>query len=170
VTTDHAGQILKATGVPPTVEIAQNSKKVLALCIQTLEGVQAMGKTVKDAVFQAFEHRAIKKGQMTTQQMKDMLLQSQQEMQTFASQQIASFRNEAHVVLGEDAQHVTDDDDDDAVFADGMDGQVGEVGGPGCMHIADGCGKLQKISNFQKSHALSAMTGCCGLLGCLDMR
>jgi hypothetical protein len=67
VTTDPIGQIRKATGVPPTIEIAQNSKKVLALCIETLEAVQAMGETVKDAVFQAFEHRVIENGQMTTQ-------------------------------------------------------------------------------------------------------
>ncbi len=110
-----------------------------------------MGETVKDAIFQAFELRAIKNGQMTTQQMKDMLLQSQQEMQTFVSQQITTLRNAVPVVPGEyDQRHaVTDDDDGDAIFADGMDDEVGEqVGAPGCTHTAAKCGKLQKISNF----------------------
>jgi hypothetical protein len=63
--------------------------------------------------------------------MKDMLLQSQQEMQTFVSQQIATLWNAGPVVPGEDDQRhaVTDDDDgDSAEFADGMDDEVG--GGP----------------------------------------
>ena len=62
-----------------------------------------------------------------------MLLQSQQEMQTFVSQQIMTLRNAVPVVPGEDDQQhaVTDDGNGNAIFADGMDDKVGEqVGGP----------------------------------------
>jgi hypothetical protein len=148
VTTDPGGQILKATGVPPTIEIAQNSKKVLALCIETLEGVQAMGETIKDAVFQAFELRAIENGQMTTQQMKDMLLQSQEEMQTFMTQQIATLRNAVALVPAEVA--VSDDDDGDAVFADGMDDEeVGEAVGGGHRLYTHGGRMWQTPKDFE---------------------
>jgi hypothetical protein len=69
-----------------------------------------------------------------------MLLQSQQEMQTFVSQQIMTLRNAVPVVPGADDQRhaVTDDDDGDAVFADGMDDKVGEQAGAPMLYTHSG--------------------------------
>jgi hypothetical protein len=129
-----------------------------------------MGETVKDVVFQAFEHRTIKNGQMTTQQMKDILLQSQQEMQTLCHSKSRHFGMPLLWSLVKMLSMVLMMMMVTPFLLMGWMTKLKKLGGPGCTHIAAGCGKLQNISNFQKSRSLSAMTGCCGLLGCLDMR
>jgi hypothetical protein len=173
VTTDPVGQILKATGVPPTIEIAQNSKKVLALCIKTQEGVQAMGETVKDTVFQAFELRAIKNRQMATQQMKDMLYKASRRFKLFCYSKLRRFgmpflwslvKMISSMLLLMMATVMP------FLLMGWMTKLGNKLGAPGRKHMAAKCGKLQKLSNFQKSRALSAMAGRCGLLDYLDMR
>jgi hypothetical protein len=88
VTTEPGSQILCATGIPPTVKYAVTLKKMFKLCEQTLAGVGKMTNQMGEAVCKALEENAIKNGQMTKQQVMNLILEGHLLTKQFVGERI----------------------------------------------------------------------------------
>jgi len=72
VTLEPIGQVRQATGIPPHIMQAELTTKVLQTCMTTFNEVQKMTESVKDAVCNAIEQKAIENGHMTFDRLKTM--------------------------------------------------------------------------------------------------
>ena len=94
VTTEPTESMKVPTGIPPHVNNAIVMKKVLDLCIDTLEEVKALTTRVQTAVSEAYEAKAMENGQITTEQMKAIFAEYETEIKSYVGNQIASLRQE----------------------------------------------------------------------------
>jgi len=72
VTLEPIGQVRQAMGVPPHIQQAELTMKVLETCVTTFQEVKKMTKSVKEAVCEAIEQKAIENGHMTFDHLKAM--------------------------------------------------------------------------------------------------
>jgi hypothetical protein len=73
VTLQPEGQMTTPTGIPPHVASATMLQKVLTVCTNTLETVKDMTQRIEQGVKGAFEDKAEENGQVTGEQLKEML-------------------------------------------------------------------------------------------------
>ena len=72
VTLEPIGQVQQATGIPPHIQQAELTMKVLNTCLMTFKEVQNMTELVKEAICKAVEQKAIENGHMTFDHPKTM--------------------------------------------------------------------------------------------------
>jgi len=72
VTLEPIGQVRQATGIPPHIQQAELTMKVLETCITTFREVKNMTESVKEAICEAIEQKAIENGHMTFDCLKAM--------------------------------------------------------------------------------------------------
>lgn len=82
VTLDAEGHITHPTGIPPHIDQAKMLQKVLNVCKETLHDVQSMANTVKAAVCEAYEEKAIQQGHMTGERLERIMHNYQNELLT----------------------------------------------------------------------------------------
>jgi hypothetical protein len=125
VTTEPGGQILRATGIPPTVQNAVTLDKMYGLCQDTLKGVENMTEKLGDAVCTAFENNAIENGQMTKQQVANLISQGQEDTKTYVGDRLDTLKSAVTAAmqsLGQPDTGNTADAGDDIEDDNGPDG------------------------------------------------
>jgi hypothetical protein len=73
VTIEKTSTMQSATGIPPHIEAAAKTRKLLEMCTETLQAVRNQATQIRDAVFEAFETRAEENGQVTGERLKSIL-------------------------------------------------------------------------------------------------
>jgi hypothetical protein len=143
VTTEADGQILRATGIPPTVQNAVTLDTMLGLCRDTLERVENIQGKVGEAAVKALENNAIKNGQMTKQQVTNLIFEGQADTRSFAGEAIKELKSSVttaiarHNLAPRDTGNVTDngdavnDDNGHDIFADGEEDNAVKQSGQG---------------------------------------
>ena len=66
------GQVSRVTGIPPHIENAVLCTKLLTLCKETLVEVRSLTSSVRDAVSQVYEEKALENGMLTGERLKEM--------------------------------------------------------------------------------------------------
>ena len=94
VTTEPTESMKVPTGVPPHINNAILIKRILDLCINTLDEVKTLTKSVKAAVSEAYEEKAMENGQITSEQMKKIFTEYENEIKSYVGQQITLLRQE----------------------------------------------------------------------------
>ena len=69
---EAGGQVSRVTGIPPHIENAVLCTKLLTLCKETLVEVRSLTSSVRDAVSQVYEEKAIENGMLTGERLKEM--------------------------------------------------------------------------------------------------
>jgi hypothetical protein len=114
VSCESGGVMTRATGIPPHIEQIVMTRKVLGMCVDTLEEVRNMSEKIQEAVSIAFEAKALENGQLTGDRLKDLLQEQQQDIKDYVFLQLKEIRrgvppenieeeNNAVVVLDGDA-------------------------------------------------------------------
>jgi hypothetical protein len=111
VTVEAEGQITRPTGIPPHIEQAKVLRKVLNVCEETLRDVQSMANTVKDAVCEAYEEKALEQGHMTGERLERIMQDYQHELLTAVSARLEEFQLVAPGVQANDLQDQAEDND-----------------------------------------------------------
>ena len=106
---------------------ASVAKKILSLCVETLETVQQMAENVKESVKEAFEEKAEENGQITGERLKTMFEIHQNSMVTMIDQKLTELKNEirdAFPLAMVQQQEGGSIDNDNELFADGDEEEV----------------------------------------------
>jgi hypothetical protein len=122
VTLEPKGQVTTPTGIPPHIQHASVAKKILLLCVETLETVQQMADNVKESVKEAFEEKAEENGQITGERLKTMFESHQNSMVAMIDQKLTELKNEmrdAFPLAMVQQQEEGSIDNDNEIFADG---------------------------------------------------
>jgi len=125
VTLKPEGQVKCATGIPPHIQHASVAKKILSLCVETLQTVQQMADTVKDSVKEAFKEKAEENGQVTGEQLKQMFDEHHQTMADMIDQKLTKLKDEMRDSFPIVPQQQQDSANDNKMpFADGEEDDV----------------------------------------------
>ncbi|KAI2510970.1 hypothetical protein MHU86_3442 [Fragilaria crotonensis] len=109
-----------SSGIPPHVNNAILIKKILDLCIGTLEEVKKLTESVKAAVSDAYEAKAMENGQITLEQMKTIFSAYELEIKSYVKDQITLLRQEIPLQTHQEQAPAEGTVDDFGVpFADG---------------------------------------------------
>ena len=124
VTTEPSESMKVPTGIPPHINNAILIKRILDLCISTLAEVKHLTESVRTAVSEAYEEKALENGQITTEQMNTimntMFDRYETRMKTYIGDQITMLRQEMPVCLNREPVPAEDNLDDFGLpFADG---------------------------------------------------
>jgi hypothetical protein len=122
VTLEPKGQVTTPMGIPPHIQHASVAKKILLLCVETLETVQQMADNVKESVKEAFEEKAEENGQITGERLKTILESHQNSMVAMIDQKLTKLKNEMReafplAMVQQQEEHSIDNDNE--IFADG---------------------------------------------------
>ena len=105
------------------------AKKILSLCVDTLQAVRDMAETVKDSVKEAFEEKAEENGQVTGERLKTMFESHQNSMVELIDRKLTELKNELRDSLPVTSVRRQDgssggNNDDTMPFADGDEEEV----------------------------------------------
>ena len=101
VTLEPIGQIKKATGIPPYVNLAVQQKKILDLSLSTLQKVGDMTEAVREAVSKAYEDKAAENGQMTRESTMNLIDGHTQQVKEFVREQFVEFSSMLNAARGQ---------------------------------------------------------------------
>jgi hypothetical protein len=116
VTIESAGHMTVATRIPPHIRQAVLMKETLTMCKETLVEVQGMAATVKAAVANGFEEKALECGHMTGERMDTMLVSYHTKIEELIDKKLSDMN-----IPGDNRNdgEGNEDGDDGIVFAEG---------------------------------------------------
>lgn len=129
VTLSPIGSVTTATGIPPHISTQRQLVNVVTLCRATLEEIKQMAETVKSAVSEAYEEKAIEQGHLTGERMQMMLEEKLTRFGDNIKQYVSEKLAEIQANLPGRERGPPDEEDnstDDNMLADGQDDYVME--------------------------------------------
>lgn len=94
ITLDPIGQITKRTGIPPHVDAAVQVSKLMKISTKLLDELKVINSNVAIAVDEAIEKKALENGRMTSEKLKELFEQYQNQLETLMTGKIKSLRND----------------------------------------------------------------------------
>ena len=120
ISLEAGGQVTRVTGIPPHIETAVLCSKLVKMCKHTLREIRELTATIKEAVSEAFEEKALKNGHMTSEKLKELFEDYHAQVVKAIDEQISSLKIGRLVSNEEDS---TSDNEDYPL----LDGCVDEV-------------------------------------------
>ena len=122
-------QVSRVTGIPPHIENAVLCTKLLTLCKETLVEVRSLTSSVRDAVSQVYEEKAIENGMLTGERLKEMF-------QSFHGEILQAIDSKI-VLLGTALPQDPQDGDSaesDNIFVESLTEEIGETAARNVTH------------------------------------
>jgi hypothetical protein len=113
VTLEPIGNVTKSTGIPPHIEQARTLSGVLDICKSTLEQVKTFAGTIKDAVSQVFEEKAIEQGNITGHRFNELMVEWKDSVVGVITEKLEAIQAVQPVQVPQGPLPNPDSDDDD---------------------------------------------------------
>ncbi len=90
---------MTSTGTPPHIESARMCRQILEKCDETLERVQNIETTVKEAVKEAYEEKQAKNGHLSAESMKGIFKKFESDMKRNVQAEIKDVRGDIQILM-----------------------------------------------------------------------
>ena len=109
VSLEAGGQVTRVTGIPPHIETAVLCSRLVRMCKDTLREIRELTATIKEAVSEAFEEKALKNGHMTSEKLKELFEDYHAQVVKAIDEQISSIKVGRLISNEEDSNSVNED-------------------------------------------------------------
>jgi hypothetical protein len=99
VTISSDSKLMTSTGIPPHIETARMCRRILEKCDETLERVQNIETTVKEAVKEAYEEKQAENGHLSAESMKGIFKKFEADMKRNVQAEIKDVRGDIRMLM-----------------------------------------------------------------------